>query len=98
MKLYLVHCGYYDLEISGGTYEFHTNYFVVAADPQAARLKAKSLEEVKSKKMHIDGLVEVSTVDGFRINLVEDSTLNSKSELKVITHRELSTKTTPLSV
>ena len=47
---------------------------------------------------NIDGLVEVSTVDGFRINLVEDSALNSKSELKVITHRELSSKPAPLTV
>ncbi len=96
MKLYLIHCGYYDPAISGGTFEFHTNYFVVAPDPQSARLKAKTLDEVKNKKMHIDGLIEVSVVDGHRINLIEDLDLGTTTELKVITHRDLATKPAPL--
>ena len=29
MKLFLVHTGYYDNDISNGFYESHTNYFVV---------------------------------------------------------------------
>lgn len=30
MKLYLVHCGFYDEEVSEGIYEFHVNLPVIA--------------------------------------------------------------------
>ena len=47
MKLFLVHTGYYDNNISNGFYESHTNYFVVAEDIKEAKTKIKSIEEFK---------------------------------------------------
>ena len=47
MKLFLVHTGYYDHNISNGFYESHTNYFVVAEDIKEAKTKIKSIEEFK---------------------------------------------------
>ena len=35
MKLYLVHAGFYDDNVSSGFYESHTNYFVVADNVRA---------------------------------------------------------------
>lgn len=69
MKLFLVHAGFYDDNVSSGFYESHTNYFVVADNVKSAKLKARSIEEYKNKKMHIDGIMEVNEVDGYNINL-----------------------------
>ena len=55
MKLYLVHAGFYDDNISSGFYESHTNYFVVASSVKSAKSKARSIKEYKDKEMHIDG-------------------------------------------
>ena len=54
MRLFLVHAGFYDDNVSSGFYESHTNYFVVASDVKEAKAKAKVIPEYKSKKMHID--------------------------------------------
>ena len=53
MKLFLVLAGFYDSNISGGFYESHTNYFVVASDIKEAKAKAKNISEFKDKKMQI---------------------------------------------
>ena len=52
MKLYLVHAGFYDDDVSGGFYESHTNYFVAAEDVKKAKKKAlsKEKEELKLNK------------------------------------------------
>ena len=50
MKLFLVHAGFYDDNVSGGFYESHTNYFVVATDVKQAKQKAKAIPEYKKKK------------------------------------------------
>lgn len=92
MKLYLVHCGFYDEEISNGLYESHTNVFVVAEDPVAARAKAKLRPEFKSKRMHVDGLQELTAVDGFRIDLRQDVTLLEQTVATTIRHRDLAPK------
>jgi hypothetical protein len=42
MFLYLVHCGFYDSELSDGLYESHTNIFVAAESFEDARARAKS--------------------------------------------------------
>ena len=73
MKLFLVHAGFYDDNVSGGFYESHTNYFVVAADAKQAKQKAKLIPEYKDKKMHIDGIKEIDIVDGYRVSLNEGS-------------------------
>ena len=69
MKLFLVHAGFYDENVSGGFYESHTNYFVVAEDVKEAKSRAKKIEEYKTKKMHIDGIREIDAVDGYKIGL-----------------------------
>ena len=69
MKLFLVHAGFYDENVSGGFYESHTNYFIVAEDVKKAKKKAKEIHEYKKKKMHIDGIREIDSVDGYKIVL-----------------------------
>ena len=69
MKLFLIHAGFYDKKISAGFYESHTNYFVVAVDAKEAKVKAKELLEFQDKKMHIDGIMELDKVDGYKIIL-----------------------------
>ena len=76
MKLYLVHCGFYDLELSEGIYESHTNFFVAAENFETAKIKAREEPEFRKKKMHIDGLQEIKKVLGYEIQLIptrEDS-------------------------
>ena len=71
MKLFLVHAGFYDNDISDGFYESHTNYFVVANDVKHAKAKEKQITEYKNKKMHIDGIKEIDVVDGHKVLLRE---------------------------
>jgi len=82
MSLFLVHAGFYDENVSGGFYESHTNYFVVAEDVKNAKSKAKEIPEYKKKKMHIDGIKELDAVDGYKIVLQknEDGTLSTGSK------------------
>ena len=78
MKLYLIHVGFYDLELMGGIYEQHINYFVVAENIQQAKRKAKNNTDYKEKKMHIDGIQEVNIIDGYRIKLeLNNSEINA---------------------
>tara|TARA_B100000579_G_C22784554_1_gene831179 strand:- start:459 stop:734 length:276 start_codon:yes stop_codon:yes gene_type:complete len=69
MKLFLVHTGYYDNNISNGFYESHTNYFVVAENIKEAKTKIKGINEFKQKKMHIDGILEIQNIGKFSIKL-----------------------------
>ncbi len=92
MKLFLVHCGFYDTSVCDGLYEGHANYFLVAEDAESARLKAKSMEEYKTRRMHIDGLQEISVVDGFEITLSQNPALAGQTIVINTKHRELSTK------
>ena len=71
MKLFQVHTGFYDPNISDGFYEGHTNIFVCAKDEKEARNKVKKKEEYKKFKMHIDGVQEMDTVEGYKIKLVK---------------------------
>lgn len=93
MKLFLVHCGFYDNEICGGIYESHANFFVAAPSFEEARTKAKSLPDFQAKRMHVDGLQEISAVDGFEIDLRENSNLRGQTVLVNIKHRDLASKT-----
>ena len=69
MKLFLVHAGFYDKNVSDGFYESHTNYFIVAEDVKEAKKKAKEIHEYKKKKMHIDGIREIDSVGGYKVLL-----------------------------
>lgn len=73
MKLYLVHVGFYDVLVGEGFYESHINYFVVGRDVKEAKQKVLSIEEFKKKQMHIDGIKEISFVDGYKVFLEECS-------------------------
>ena len=82
MKLFLVHAGFY---------ESHTNYFIVAEDVKEAKKKAKEIHEYKKKKMHIDGIREIDSVDGYKVVLernekcVQDSGNNySYDDVKIM--------------
>ena len=92
MKLYLIHCGFYDSDVCDGLYESHVNFFVAASSFEEARTKAKLIPEFKNKRMHVDGLQEVSAVGGNRIILEEDKSLNEKTIIINQKHRDLATK------
>ena len=78
MKLYLIHIGFYDPELMDGLYEQHGNIFVVADNVKEAKILVRKNPIFKHKKMHIDGIKEVNTVDGYQVTLVKD-TGNNKS-------------------
>ena len=81
MQLYMVHCGFYDPEVGDGLYENHTNIFLLAEDFSAARAKVKLQKEFRAKKMHIDGLLEVQAVEGFRLDFKPDDSLAGKTRI-----------------
>lgn len=70
MKLFSIHCGYYDDEISNGIYEFHINIPVAAESIEAAKTEVRQIQLFKKKKMHIDGIEEIKVVNGYRIELI----------------------------
>lgn len=72
MKLFLVHCGFYDQSLSEASpniFEGHHNFYIVASDCHEAKQKAKEKPHFKEKKMHIDGIHEIDQIDGYRILL-----------------------------
>ena len=73
MKLFMVHVGYYDQSIGEGLYETHLNYFVAAEDAKDAKNKAHQLSEFQERSMHIDGMKEISSVDGYKVTLEKDA-------------------------
>jgi hypothetical protein len=94
MKLFLVHCGFYDLGLADGIYESHTNFMVAAEDFEDARKRAKLINVFAEKRMHVDGLQEIEAVDGHRINLLLDAGLEGQSIIKSSRHRDLAPKPT----
>ena len=98
MILFLVHCGFYDTDVCDGVYESHICFFVAAEDKESAKLQAKQHADYKKKRMHIDGLQEITAVDGWKIDLKKDALLEGKTILTSHLHRELATKpANPLS-
>ncbi len=77
MKLFMVHVGYYDKSIGEGLYETHLNYFVAAEDAKDAKNKTHQLSEFQERSMHIDGMKEISSVDGYKVSLEKDAGSNS---------------------
>ncbi len=96
-KLYLVHVGFYDEETHFGVYESHTNFFVAASSPQEAKTIVKSMPVYAMKKMHTDGVQEIEAVQGYRINLAHDSSLESKNLVHSYSYNALN-PTTPIGV
>ncbi len=92
MKLYLVHCGFYDLNICDGIYESHINLFVIAESFEDARVKVKSDPTFQTKKMHVDGLQEINAVNGYQISVAENLSLHGETSIVSSRHRELAPK------
>ena len=70
MKLYLIHLGYYDKN-SDGFYEQHTNILIVSENVRNAKNKIKNHNDFLERKMHIDGIKEISSVQGYEVNLIK---------------------------
>jgi len=92
-KLYLVHCGFYDPHLADGIYESHTNFFVAGTSFEDARVKVKEMDGFKERKMHVDGVQEISVVNGHRVELHRDPSL-AETENNIVSsrHRDLAPK------
>ncbi len=75
MKLFSIHCGFYDEEISEGIYEFHVNIPIVAETLEAAKAKLRTDPIFLKKRMHIDGIQEIKTVSGYNIDLTQHASI-----------------------
>ncbi len=95
MKLFLVHCGFYDADLCDGVYESHANFFVAAENFEDARTRAKLDPVFKGKKMHVDGLQQIDAVDGCRVVLEADPALKGVSRLTSQRHPQLAPKKAP---
>jgi hypothetical protein len=85
MKLFMVHVGFYDDEVGEGIYESHINFFVAASNAKSAKKKTFSMEQFKNKKMHIDGIKEISDVEGYAVTLQKSS---NKNKSKVYSYND----------
>ena len=75
MKLFLIHLGFYDPEL--GIYEMHINKLVAAPDAKTAKANIKHSKIFVDKNMHVDGIEEISMIDGYRISLEKISETES---------------------
>ena len=48
------------------------NFFIAAENPKKAKEKVLELKEFQDKRMHIDGIKELSYVDGYKVSLSEE--------------------------
>jgi len=85
MRLFMVHVGFYDAEVGEGLYESHMNFFIAASNAKSAKKKAFNMEQFKAKKMHIDGIKEISDVEGYKVVLEKSTT---KNQSKVYSYNE----------
>ena len=64
----MFHCGWYPEE---EIYEQHTNFFIVAASPEIAqekiKIKLRNEKTVEDIQYHIDGMIEIDTIEGYKI-------------------------------
>ena len=73
MNLYMIHVGFYDKTIADGIYESHLNFFLAAEDPKDAKEKTLLIPQYLEKNMHIDGIKEISSVDGYKVILEKNN-------------------------
>ncbi len=69
IKLFLIHCGFYDSFDGLKIFESHTNFFLAAENENQARSLVKEKKIFKEKRMHIDGIIHIKSVDGFDVIL-----------------------------
>ena len=91
-NLYLVHCGFYDRDISDGIFESHTNIFVAASSFEEARAKAKQEPVFQAKRMHVDGIQQIMTVQGWQVSLAPSLQDGDRTLLISNNHRDLAPK------
>ncbi|MFL5813251.1 MAG: hypothetical protein ACJ763_06710 [Bdellovibrionia bacterium] len=89
MKLYLVHCGFYDMGLCDGIYESHVNLLIAAESFERAKVKVRENPDFIARKMHIDGLQEVAWVNGYQVGLSLNPSANGKTLLLGNRHRDL---------
>jgi hypothetical protein len=92
LKLFLVHCGFYDIDVLDGVYESHVNFLVPADSFEDARAKVKLEPDFQKKRMHVDGLQQIDALRGYRIGLTLDPLLEGKTIITSSRHRELAPK------
>jgi hypothetical protein len=88
MKLYFIRCGFYDEEISDGIYEFHVNIPVIATNVEDAKKKVRTVSQFAAKKMHIDGIQEIESVEGYTITFTKNASAD-EAGITNIRHRDL---------
>jgi hypothetical protein len=89
MNLFLIHCGFYDHELTQGVYEFHVNIPVVAENLEEAKKKVRLESAFIAKKMHIDGIQELKTVSGYHIKVEPDESSTIQTDIRTHLHRDL---------
>jgi hypothetical protein len=89
VRLYLVHCGFYDMGLCEGIYESHVNLLIAAESFEKAKLRVRENPDFIARKMHIDGLQEVAWVNGYKVDLCLDLDSNGKTVLRGNLHRDL---------
>ena len=89
MKLFLIHCGFYEMELCEGIYESHINLMVAASNFEEARVRVRENPEFQRRKMHVDGLQEVALVSGFDITLTPNPNRSNETLLISNRHRDL---------
>lgn len=89
LKLFVVHCGFYDQDVLDGVYESHVNFVVAAASFEDARARVKLEPDFQRKKMHVDGLQLIEAAQGYRVRLEQDPALEGRSEVTSSRHRDL---------
>ena len=89
IKLFLVHCGFYDPGVCDGIYESHVNLFVVAESFESAKIRVRDIPVFKQRRMHIDGMEEIEAVNGARVHLEPDPALEGRTLTTSNRHRDL---------
>ena len=92
LKLFLIHCGFYDTDVLDGVYESHVNFLVPADSFEDARAKVKLEPDFQKKSMHVDGLQQIDALRGYRIGLTIDPLLEGETIITSSRHRELAPK------
>jgi len=89
MKLYLVHCGFYDPEVCDGIYESHVNLFVTGDSFESAKTRVREIPLFQQRRMHVDGMEEIEAVDGARVHLEPDPAIEGRTLTTSNRHRDL---------
>ena len=68
-KLYFVQASYFEVLPQGGKLACHPHFFVAAEDAHDAKRRVLIRPENTKRRLQVDAVVEVSTVDGFNVTL-----------------------------